>query len=158
MQSLSIKDHQPDKRLLIFWRIAVKLKKMILVLMLSPLVAIAGQAERDFISTQVDPAVKDAASTLKKSCGCDVKFNIKFDTFKDTSELMKIKYFANTIKENAGPYCKDAASKAAVCKLKTVEFSKSNNADFKFSGGKGIATSDSSAHPSWDMIVREVDK
>ncbi len=127
------------------------------ILLFTPLLAFAGKAERDFIASDVDPAVKTAAATLKKSCGCDVKFDIKIDSFKDKDELFKIKHFATMITENSAPYCSDAASKAAVCKLKTIEFSKGST-DFKFAGGKGTATTDGTSTPSWDMITRVIDK
>ena len=136
----------------------VKIKTLIAVLMLSPLSAFAGKAERDFVSTQVEPAVKEAAATLKKSCGCDVKFDVKVDTFKDTDELMTSRNFANAVKSAAPGYCNDAPSKAAICKVKTFEVSKGSSVTFKFAGGKGIVTTDSSSYPSWDMVTREVDK
>lgn len=126
--------------------------------MLAPVLAFAGKAERDFVTFQVEPAVKEAIATLKSSCGADVKFDIKFDTFKDTDELLNIKHFANAIKEGAKPYCSDAASKTAIGKLKTIEFSKSSEPTFTFKNGKGIATADSSSYPSWDMITSAVDK
>jgi len=96
--------------------------------------------------------------TVKASCGCAIKFDAKIETFKDTDELGQIRNFARTVKEKAPAYCSDAPSKAAVCKLKTIEFSRGSSVNFQFSAGKGMATSDSSSYPSWDMVVREVDK
>ena len=134
------------------------MKKLAMVLMLVPVLAFAGKAERDFLTNEVEPAVKEATATLKGSCGCDVKFNVKFDTFKDTDELRNIKNFANSIRDGAKSYCSDAGSKAAICKLKTIELSKSTEATFKFKDGKGTATADSSSTPSWDMMTDIIDK
>jgi hypothetical protein len=137
---------------------AVNLKKIALILAFAPLAAFAGKAERDYVTGTAEPAVKEAAATLKKSCGCDVKIDVKTDGYKDVDELRQITYVSKAISQNAPAYCSDAPSKAAVCKLKTLEISRGTTTDFKFSGGKGIATSDSSSSASWDMIVQQLDK
>ena len=136
----------------------MKVHTLAFALMFAAFAAQAGKAERDFIASDVEPAIKEAAAAYKKSCGCDVKFDVKLDTYKDKDELFKVKYFANAIKDGAPAYCTDAATKAAMCKLKTVEIQKTNSADFKFSGGKGMASTDSSANPSWEMVTRAIDK
>ncbi|MEO7014592.1 MAG: hypothetical protein ABI127_09790 [Dokdonella sp.] len=136
----------------------MKIRKLALVLMFIPVFAFAGKAERDFTTSEAEPAVKEAVATLKNSCGCDVAFDVKFDTFKDLNELWLVKRFANAIKDGAEPYCSDAASKAAMCNLKTIEFSKGSDVTFEFKDGKGTATADSSSYPSWDMVTRAVDK
>ncbi len=125
--------------------------------MLSPVLAFAGKPERDFTTNEAQPAVQEAVATLKTSCGCDVNFDVKFDTFKDVNELWLIKRFANSINDGAESYCSDEASKAAMCNLKTIEFSKGSDVSFDFKDGKGTATSDSSSYPSWDMVTRAVD-
>lgn len=134
------------------------IKKVVMVLMFAPVLAFAGKEERDFTTNEAEPAVQEAVATLKSSCGCDVKFDVKLDTFKDINELWLIKRFANAITEGVQPYCSDAASKAAMCNLKTIEFSKGSDVTFEFKDGKGTATADSSSYPSWDMITRAVDK
>ena len=136
----------------------MRLKKLALVLLMAPLMAFAGKAERDFITYDAEPAVKAAAATLKGSCGCDVKLAVKFDSFKDKDELMNVRNFANAISEGAKPYCSDAPSKAAICKMKSIEFSNTGEPTFTFKGGKGVATADSSSYPSWDMITEAVEK
>jgi hypothetical protein len=136
----------------------MKLRTITIALMFTALAAHAGKVERDFIASDVEPAIKEAAAAYKKSCGCDVKFDVKLDSYKDKDELFKIKYFAQAIKDGAPAYCTDAATKAAMCKLKSIEIQKTATADFKFSGGKGVATTDSSANPSWEMVTRAIDK
>ncbi|MEO5561578.1 MAG: hypothetical protein ABIO49_16540 [Dokdonella sp.] len=134
------------------------IRKIVLVLMLTPALAFAGKAERDFMTDEAQPAVQEAVATLKSSCGSDVKFDVKLDTFKDLNEMWLIKRFADSIKEGAESYCNDAGSKAAMSNLKTIEFSKGSDVSFTFKDGKGTATADSSSYPSWDMITRAVDK
>lgn len=118
----------------------------------------AGKTERDFYAAEVDPAIKTAAATLKKSCGCDVKFEVSMDTLQTVDHMRQVRSFATSITEKAGGYCTDAPSKAAICKMKSVSVSRTNEANFKFSGGKGTATTDESSFPHWDMMTTALDK
>lgn len=136
----------------------MKISKLAAILLVLPLTAFAGKAEREMMSNEVEPAVKAATGSLKTSCGCDVKFDIKTDSFQTTDDMFKIKYFASTIKDNAGSYCADAASKKAMCKMKTIEFSKAATTSLKFASGKVVATTDGTSQPSWEMLTKEVDK
>jgi hypothetical protein len=118
----------------------------------------AGKAERDFYTAEVEPALKTATTTLKQSCGCDVKVNVKQDSFQTVDHLRQVRYSAGTIIDNAPRYCNDAPSKAAVCKLKTLEYARTGTTAFKFAAGKGVITLDESSYPSWDMLAAELDK
>lgn len=118
----------------------------------------AGKPERDFYAAEVAPAVKTANTTLKQSCGCDVKMDVKQDSFQAIDHLRQVRYAAGTIIDNAPRYCNDAPSKAAVCKLKTLEFARTGTTAFKFAAGKGVITLDESSYPSWDMLAAELDK
>ncbi len=137
----------------------MKIKKLALVLMFTPVLAFAGKAEREFVTNEVNPAVQEAIASYKSSCGCDLEFDIKLDTFKDISEMKTIRSFAKRITEGAKSYCTDQATKDVMCELKTIEFSVSSKATFEFKDGKGIATADNqSASPSWEMVTGAVDK
>ena len=118
----------------------------------------AGKAEREFYATEVAPAVKTAAGTLKQSCGCDVKMEVKQDSFQTVDHLRQVRYAAATIVDNAPKYCNNAPSKAAVCQLKSLEFARTGTTAFKFAAGKGVVTLDESSYPSWDMLAAELDK
>ncbi|PXX37851.1 hypothetical protein [Undibacterium pigrum] len=136
----------------------MKISRLAAILLLLPLTAFAGKAERDFMTNEVDPAIKAATASLKTSCGCDVKFDVKVDSFQTTDDMFKIKYFASTIKDNTASYCSDAATKKAICKMKSIEFSKAASTYLKFAAGKVTATTDGTSQPSWEMLTREVDK
>lgn len=118
----------------------------------------AGKAERDFYAAEVAPAVSTANGTLRQSCGCDVKMDVKQDSFQTVDHLRQVRYAAGTIIDNAPRYCSDAPSKAAVCKLKTLEFARTGTTGFRFAAGKGVITLDESSYPSWDMLAAELDK
>ena len=118
----------------------------------------AGKAERDFYAAEVAPAVKTAAGTLKQSCGCDVKMEVKQDSFQTVDHLRQVRYAAATIVDNAPKYCNNAPFKAAVCQLKSLEFARTGTTAFKFAAGKGVVTLDESSYPSWDMLAAELDK
>lgn len=136
----------------------MKFKYFFLAMSLVGVAAHAGKAERDFVTSDVEPRVKQAVAALKTSCGCDVKFEYKVENFQTIDELRTIMYVSSQFIDNVGKYCNDAPSKAAVCKMKTVEITKAKEATFKFSGSKGVATTEGNTTPSWDMIAKEVDK
>ena len=128
------------------------------LLALAPLLAFAGKAERDFVSQEVEPAIKASGEKISKSCGCPMKLDVKLDGFTDVDQLRNARNFVRAVADGAAGHCTDAPSKAAVCKMKTLEVSHGASVGFKFAGGKGTATTDVSSYPSWDMIAAQVDK
>lgn len=118
----------------------------------------AGKAERDFYAAEVQPAIHAAAATLKQACGADVKFDVQTNTYENVDQMRQIKHFVGTITADAGRYCNDAASKKAISALKTVSIARTSRADFQFSGGKGVATTDESSYPHWGMMTSAIDK
>lgn len=119
--------------------------------------AFAGKAERDFMTNEVQPAVKAAEAKLKSACGCGTKFVVS-DTLKTRDDLAQARNIANAVAEGAGSYCTDDASKKAVCQLKTIEVVKGKDTAFKWNAGKGTCVTDGQSYVSWDMITREIDK
>jgi len=65
---------------------------------------------------------------------------------------------ANTVEENVKEYCTDAESKAALCKMKTLDVMFGQDATFTFKGSVGTVTTYGITSPSWDMLTRELDK
>jgi hypothetical protein len=123
-----------------------------------PLPAVAGKAERDFVSKEVEPAIQASGEKISKTCGCALKIDLKIDGFTDVDQLRNARNFVRAVGDGAAGHCTDAPSKAAVCKMKTLEVSRGTSVSFKFAGGKGTATTDVSSYPSWDMIAAQVDK
>ena len=68
------------------------------------------------------------------------------------------KHLVEGISEGLPGYCNDAASKKAICQLKTLEVLKEKEPRFTFKGGKGTASHDGQAQTSFDMMTRELDK
>ncbi len=134
------------------------MKKALIVLSLFPLVAFAGKTERDYWTKEVTPAVKTAETDFKKACGCALKINVDEKTIKSTDDMYQAKHIADSVKEGAPTYCTDAASKKAVCQMKTLEISKTSETKFTFAGTKGTATTDGQAYTSWDMMTQQLDK
>jgi hypothetical protein len=126
-------------------------------LMLVSLSAFAGKTERDYMTNEVQPAVKAAEAKLKASCGCAVKFSVS-DTLKSTDDMAQARNIANAVTEEAPKYCSDDASKKAVCQMKTIEVIKGKETGFSYKAGKGTCVTDGSSYVSWDMITREIDK
>lgn len=119
--------------------------------------AFAGKTERDYMTKEVQPAVKAAEGKLKSACGCNTKFVVS-DSLKTTDDMAQAKHIAENITEEAPKYCTDDASKKAVCQLKTLEVVKGADTKFAFSGGKGTCTTDGQSYVNWEMITREIDK
>ena len=127
-------------------------------LMVVSLSAFAGKEERDFMKNEVMPAAKTAEAKWKGACGCALAITIDEASFKAKDDMPSARNFCNTIAEEAPKYCSDAASKKAVCQMKTLTVKKADDATFSFKAGKGLATVYGITAPSWDMVTAEIDK
>ncbi|HEY0190284.1 MAG TPA: hypothetical protein VGC42_04130 [Kofleriaceae bacterium] len=127
-------------------------------MMLLSVTAFAGKAEREFMKSDVNPAVKAANEKVKAACGCAMNIIVDEASLSKQDEMYPIKHMAQSIAEEAPKYCTDEASKKAVCKIKTLVLAKTATAEFKFNNGKGIMSTDGQSQCSWDMVTREVDK
>jgi hypothetical protein len=126
-------------------------------LMLVSLTAFAGKTERDFMTTEVQPAVKAAEGKVKAACGCALKINVS-DSLKSTDDMRQARNVSNAITEGAPAYCTDDASKKAVCQMKTLDIVKGKDTAFTFKAGKGTSTTDGQSYAGWEMITQEIDK
>lgn len=126
--------------------------------MTAALTAHAGKAERDFLEAKVLPAVKAASAQYKKACAGDLKIDVKFDSFSTVDDLRQVVYLAEAITEAAPAYCKDKATQTVMGRMKVLEISKAAEPSFSFSGSKGVATTDVSSYPSWDMMAAAIDR
>ncbi len=126
-----------------------------ILLLLTTSVALAGKAEREYVKTDVTPAVKAAETAYKSACGCALKIVVNVKTM---NELYQAKYTAESISSGAAGYCSDAESKKAVCQLKTLEIAKTKETGFTFKSGKGVAGTDGKTYVNWEQIAHELDK
>lgn len=130
---------------------------LLVVSMTASMTAFAGKTERDYMTNEVQPAVKAAEGKFKAACGCALKFNVS-DSLKSTDDMAQARHIADAITEGAPGYCSDDASKKAVCQMKTIEVVKGKETGFAFKGGKGTCTTDGQSYVSWEMMTRELDK
>lgn len=130
---------------------------LLLVTLTASVTAFAGKEEREFMKNEVAPAVKEAETKLKASCGCATKINVS-DTLKSVDDMRQGRNIAKAVTEGAEGYCTDAESKKAICQMKTLDIVKGKDTAFAFKAGKGTATTDGSSYVSWDMMTRELDK
>lgn len=119
--------------------------------------AYAGKAERDY-KVEVEKTITTSEKEFKDSCGCGLKFNVKWDLFKTTDQMAQAKNIASSLGEGSKTYCNDEGSKKAMCAMKSFEITLGKESKFEFSGGKGVATTDGNSYVHFDMISREVDK
>jgi len=120
--------------------------------------AFAGKEDREYKEKELMPAVKDAEAKFKSACGCGLAIAIDEATVKTKNEYTEVKYMVSAVTDGVAGYCTDAASKKALCKMKTLVLAKAAEATFTFKGGKGIATTDGQSHVSFEMITQELDK
>lgn len=119
----------------------------------TPATAVISKTERDFLKNEVNPEITAAQNAMKTSCGCDLKITIDEKTATTADQLYEIKHVAGSIKDSVAGYCKDAATKATVCKMKTLEIRIGKETNFTFASGKGIAVTDGNSFPGFPQMI-----
>src|SRR5262249_49275381 len=102
--------------------------------------AFAGKEEREYLKNEVMPAVKSAETKFKAACGCALSITVDETTVKTTNDMYPVKHMAESVADGAAGYCTDAASKKAVCQMKSLVLAKAAESKFTFKNGKGTAT------------------
>jgi hypothetical protein len=133
-------------------------RAIVITVLLMSATALAGKEERDFMTNDVQPKAKEAASKWKSSCGCDLRIQIDDASFTKKEDMYAAAYFFGHITEGVGGYCTDAASKKALCQLKTLVVKKADDATFSFKSGIGTATVYGNTPPSFEMVTAQLDK
>ena len=118
--------------------------------------AFAGKREREVMEKEVVPAMRDAEAQVKGSCGCALAINTD-DTMQSIDELRNARNVARNVAQSVPKYCTDAASKKAVCQMKTLTISKGKGL-FTFKDGHGIAMANQQEYTPFSMMTRVLDK
>jgi hypothetical protein len=120
--------------------------------------AYAGKAEREK-KVEIETALKVSAESLKKTCGCSVKFDVKWDSYKDTDSMARISMAGEKLVENAAQFCTDADSKKALCAMKVMSLSYgSDPAAAQFKGGTIIGQTNDMRTLDWPEYIKLLDK
>jgi hypothetical protein len=122
------------------------------------LTAVAGKLERDTMTKDVQPAVAKAEATWKASCSCPLTITVDEASMNTRSLLLQAKHTAEEITEKSAKYCSDAASKKALCQMKSLQILLRKPAEFTIKDGVGQCTSDGNMRCGWDQIIRVLDK
>lgn len=122
------------------------------------LTAVAGKLERDTMTKQVLPAIAKAESKFKSSCGCPLKITVDEASMNTKDLLLQAANVAGDVGEGAEKYCTDAASKKALCQMKTLEILQRKPCEFTFKNGVGQCTSDGNMRCAWQQITKVLDK
>jgi hypothetical protein len=124
-------------------------------------VAQAGEKERA-ARRENEVILKAAGDAFAASCGCPLKIDVKWDSFRTEDQLYQLKHTAASIKDSVDGYCKsaDGASdnRKAICAMKTLEIVNGKEGTAVFGKGKAVATLTDDAYVTFDMIKNEVDK
>jgi len=87
-----------------------------------------------------------------------VKVQIDEASFSKKDDMYAASYFFGHIIDGVGGYCTDAASKKALCQLKTLVVKRADDATFVFKGSTGTATVYGNTSPSFEMMTAQLDK
>jgi hypothetical protein len=120
--------------------------------------ALAGKLERTTYEKQVVPAVTAAQDTYKSSCGCALKINVDTAVLTTNDQLLGAKHIAEHLKEGVEKYCTDAASKKALCQMKTLNIINAKPAAFTFKDGVGSCTDTGQETCAWEQMTKVLDK
>lgn len=132
------------------------MKKIVALMIIVPAIAFAGKAEREFKTTKIDPAVKEAQASFKK-CGCAINITFAPEILSSEANMRQVLFMVEDVTQGSAKYCTDAASKAAVCKMKSLEIKHGATSGFEFKNGHGVATTDGQMNPSFDAMTAKLD-
>lgn len=131
---------------------------LVQVLMLVSSMAFAGKAERELQAT-INEKMKAGVDAVKANCGCAMKVDIKWDSYKTTDQMTAVKNSLDSFNEESKAYCTDAGAKKAVCAMKTIEYANSDSKDeMAFKGGIMKVTTLSGSVWHFQSFAEEVDK
>lgn len=134
--------------------------KMVLIailILVSP-AAFAGKAERAR-KVEIESALKGYASAFKKACGCDVKFDVKWDTYQKIDDMARIEMAGEKLAENAPGFCTDADAKKAICVMKTMALSYgAEPADPQLKGSTIVGQTNDMRTLDWSEYIKLLDK
>jgi hypothetical protein len=119
--------------------------------------AFAGKRERDMMTKEGAPAVKEAAASYSNSCGCAIAIGVADDLLDSQDSIREVIHMAKNIASNVPKYCTDGPSRKAMCQMKTLKFAK-GPASFTFKDGYGVARTNGQEYTPFEMITRVLDK
>jgi hypothetical protein len=129
-----------------------------LITLMISLSAFAGKEERDFKAATVEPALTKATAAYQTGCGCALKFDVKWDEFKNKDQMRQIANMADSISDESGKYCSSAETKKIMCGLKTIQVKHGKPVAFTFAKGSGVATLEENVAVNFGMISGKVDQ
>ena len=119
--------------------------------------AFAGKREREVKEKDTIPAMRDAETKWKASCGCPLTIDLN-DSLESIDELRNARSMARDVGEHVEKYCSDAASKKALCQMKTMTLTKGKPVSFTFKDGHGVLTADGQTWAGFDQMTKVLDK
>jgi len=129
-----------------------------LLLLLISSASYAGKAERARI-VEIESALKGHAAAFKKACGCDIKFDVKWDTYTKVENMTRIEMAGEKLVENAPGFCTDAESKRAICVMKTMTLSYgAEPADPELKGSTVVGQTNDMRTLDWGEYIKLLDK
>lgn len=133
-------------------------------LVLIAFAALAGPDEREK-KAELEKEMPPAVAAFKKACGCELKFDVKWETFKTHATMRAVHGIIDNVQSNAATVCRDAEAKKAICKMKTMSISfealaedAHSNPDPTFDPASGVMTlkTEGMSVPDLVFMAREI--
>jgi hypothetical protein len=119
----------------------------------------ADNADLDSQKKETQAKVQKTREILQTSCGCDVQFDVDYNSFENREDLSWVNLvITHPFQKKGSTYCVDAASKAAICKIKTFKYSRAKETTTTISGGTATLTTDGRSSDSWDTLIKRLNK
>ena len=97
-------------------------KLLCLLLVLVSSTAYAGKDEREK-QEEVTKEMPASQAAFKSACGCDLAFDVKWDTFQTFETMRAVHGIIDNVQSYAKDVCTDATAKKNVCKMKSMSIS-----------------------------------
>jgi hypothetical protein len=92
-------------------------------------------------------------------CGCDIKFDVKWDTYKKIEDMTRIEMAGEKLVENAPAFCTDSESKKSICVMKTMSLSYgANPAEPQLKAGTVFGQTNDMRTLDWGEYIGLLDK
>lgn len=109
--------------------------------------------------TEIEPILAKSSADFKAACGCNLKINVNWDSYKSASDMNRLPTTAEQISAGSAAYCKNPGDKAAICKMKSLDLSFAKEpTDIKFSKGTMSAQTNDMLHADWDQMTKILDQ
>jgi hypothetical protein len=121
-------------------------------------IALAGKPERDR-QKELNPKLATAKAEMKKRCGCDVSFMVKWDSYQKADDMFLVEAALADLTEATKDNCDDDNEKKVLCShLKSYVVSYDSNGAVSYASGALTCGTASSTHCGSNQLDAIINK